>query len=86
LSAGSAKYASLKKYNAETTGGTDMSAVFYRITSFYAPNFNCRIERLANQNDHMFDNEGYGKFLEELLNLDGETELGRARWSTAKVS
>jgi hypothetical protein len=34
---------------------------------------------MANQDFYMFDNEGYRKFLEELLNLEGETELGRAQ-------
>jgi hypothetical protein len=34
----------------------------------------------------MFDNQCYGKFLEELLNLEGEVEFGRDRWSTMTVS
>jgi hypothetical protein len=34
---------------------------------------------MTNQDIYMFYNEGYGKFFEELLNLEGEIELGRAR-------
>jgi hypothetical protein len=41
---------------------------------------------MANQDIYMFDNEGYGEFLEELLNLEGETELGRGRRSAMALS
>jgi hypothetical protein len=34
----------------------------------------------------MFDNEGNGKFLEELLNLESETELGRGQCSAMAAS
>jgi hypothetical protein len=41
---------------------------------------------MANQNIHIFDKERLGEILEELLNLEGEIELGRARWSMVNVS
>ncbi len=41
---------------------------------------------MANLNIYKFDNEGYGKFLEELLNLEGEIEVGRGRWFSMNVS
>jgi hypothetical protein len=41
---------------------------------------------MANKNTNVFANEGYAKFLDELLNREGETELGSGRWSAMAAS
>jgi hypothetical protein len=80
------RYTFLKDKTAKTTGVQLFRTVVPLFAPFYARFIDYGIKPMENQTIWVLDYEGYRTFLEELLNLEGQTELGRGRRSAMAVS